>query len=220
MQRQIKQIQKNWDSSSLPASHQFPLLSHLWASSTCAEPYTNVNADVVSCPTRWSWHWPLALVDHLVGGGDHNISGRKLFGPLLRAGLVDLDHFFLLQIVNLYMLECCEKIFGKFSKCFAHLIGHFLGQGPFPKVRGMGKGTFPMATQFWKSKAILLPSTTAAKPRVLSQPSPSILTRASQFWKSDCTPPKKYFYAPTKKSPVREWMCHMLFAKKNEERNP
>ena len=48
-----------------------------------------INKYIVSCPTRWSLYLPLALyIDHLVGGG------CKLFGSLLRTGLVDLDHFF------------------------------------------------------------------------------------------------------------------------------
>ena len=58
------------------------------------------------------------------------MSGSEIFGPLLRAGLVDLDQFFL-QNVNFMYVLMVQKIFGAFSRCFCPLNWSFFRGGAF-----------------------------------------------------------------------------------------
>ena len=54
------------------------------------------------------------------------MGGSEILGPLLRAGLVDLD-------------QCSEAVknVGAFSRCFCPLNWpFFLGEGPFPRIEG------------------------------------------------------------------------------------
>ena len=133
-----------------------------------------------------------------------HMSGGKLFGPLLRAGLVDLDHFFA-TCKFCICWQAVKKIWCV-SRCICPLNRPFFRGGAvfqnwgasassqFSKIEGL-------APQFWKKPSL----STAAEPKVLSQPSPLILARAPHFWISDgtqkngqlwenffCTPLKKF----------------------------
>ena len=84
-------------------------------------------------------------LDHLVGGGDP-ICGSVFFRPLLRAGLVVFDPFFLAKCNFVYVRKAYEKL-GSFSECFGPQNSLLLsGVVSFPEIRG--------TPHFWKSLSL------------------------------------------------------------------
>ena len=80
-----------------------------------------------------SWWW------------EPHMSGSEIFGPLLRAGLVDLDQFFL-QNVNFIYVLVVQKNFGAFSRCSCPLNWSFFRGGAFFQNWGAGPSILEMGS--------------------------------------------------------------------------
>ena len=64
------------------------------------------------------------------------MSGSEIFGPLLRPGLADLDHFFFAKCKFCIRYEAVKN-FGACSNCLYPLNCTFSGgEGPFPRIEG------------------------------------------------------------------------------------
>ena len=123
------------------------------------------------------------------------------------------------------MLASCEKKIGAFFRCFCPPNWPFLlGVGPFSNVEGLpSPSILARAPQFWQKP----PLSTASKmldqarsPRSSHSPAPQfwqkplnfgkvvVPKKNGQFWGGE-----KKFVHVQKKSDVRKWICHVLFAK-------
>ena len=151
------------------------------------------------------------------------------------------------------MLWSCKKNFGTFSRGFCPLNWPFFRGGAFsqnwgagPSILGQGsftnafslapssdRGALPVSFPKWGAGPsimswtlnyeLALSTTVAAAPGVLSQPGPSILGRAPQFWESVGAPKKwaiwggKFFFWTPQKKLEMDVTC--AFCKKFEK-NP
>ena len=149
------------------------------------------------------------------------------------------------------MLWSCKKNVGTFSRCFCPLNWPFFRGGAFsqnwgagPSILGQGsftnafslapssdRGALPVSFPKWGAGPsimswtlnyeLALSTTVAAAPGVLSQPGPSILGRAPQFWESVGAPKKwpiwggKFFFWTPQKKFHRGNGRDMCFLQKN-----
>ena len=149
----------------------------------------------------WSsswWWWP-------------HISGSEIFGPLLRAGLVDLDQFFA-KCKFWICWQAVKKNRCTFYRCFCPPNWPFLlGVGPFSNIEGLpSPSILARAPQFWQKPPLSTASkmlSQARSPRSSHSPAPQfwqkplnfgkvvVPQKNGQFWGGEiflCTPKKKW----------------------------